>query len=134
MSKMIKQNKVAGPTLEYNEIVPTETVRSGNLKDRRRHNDDSKHDEKVRLELAKYARQRAAVEELRHSHKMNPGNYGHDLKSTGTGDRGTTKSLGGYSDTSIKLIHDIPMPTPLSSTPYEHLSPLHLHLEPQKHD
>jgi hypothetical protein len=126
-------NRVAGPTLGYNEIVPTETVLSPDRKDRRRENDDSKHMEKIRREEEKTARQMAANAMLRdNSSGRNPWSYGDNLKSTGTGDRGTADSLGGYSDSSIRNLRN--MPHGGSSNPVEKARPLYLHAHPEEHD
>jgi hypothetical protein len=54
-------NRVEGQELGSKQTVnPIETVKSSNLKDRRRHNDDSKHQDKVRRHSEMWARKKAA--------------------------------------------------------------------------
>jgi hypothetical protein len=122
MVKSKKQNKVEGKGLGNEQTVPTETVNSPNIKDRRRHNDDSKHEDKVKMEEEKLARQKEASEALRDHSSQDPNWWYHNMQAHGT-----------YTDASWKNLVNMPQGGP-SSTPREKLIPMELHLNPEEND
>ena len=122
-------NRVEGQELASKQTVnPIETMKSPNLKDRRRHNDDSKHQDKVARHSAMWARKKAANDLLMDPARRDPLNHYDKLKGG---------ALGGYHPNSIKMLEqmkDIHRTYSGTSTPAEHLSPLELHRDPQAHD
>lgn len=121
-------NRVEGQELGTKQTVnPIETVKSSNLKDRRRHNDDSKHQDKVRRHSEMWARKKAANEMLMDPAHRDPLNHYDNDKL----------KLAGYHPNSIKMLdqmNKMHKEHSGTSTPAEHLAPLELHLDPQTHD
>src|ERR1700722_5027084 len=76
--KCTMANSVEGQELGTKQTVNSiETVHSDNLKDRRRHNDDSKHQDKVRRHSAMWARKKAANDMLMDPAHRDPLNHYH---------------------------------------------------------
>jgi hypothetical protein len=117
-------NRVEGQELASRQTVnPIETANSSDLKDRRRHNDDSKHHDKVRRQLERNHQQRIAVERLKNDPMQNP--YNHHYKVAG--------KVGGYHRSAYENLCNMPDGSP-ASTPKEHLTNLELHRFPVKRD
>jgi hypothetical protein len=122
-------NRVEGQELGTKQTVnPIETVHSSNLKDRRRHNDDSKHQDKVRRHSEMWARKKAANDMLMDPALGDPLNHYDKLKGG---------AVGNYHPNSIKMLeqmNNMHREYSGTSTPAEHLTPLELHRNPEAHD
>jgi hypothetical protein len=122
-------NRVEGLELASKQTVdPIETVQSPNLKDRRRHNDDSKHQAKVRDHHDMWIRKKRANDVLMNPAHRDPLNHYGNLQGG---------KYGGYHPHSIKMLdqmNEMHRSHSGTSTPAEHLAPLELHRNPQKHD
>jgi hypothetical protein len=100
-------NKVKGKGLGTEQTVKTETSTSPNEKDRRRFNDDSKHEDKVKTQAEKDKAHREANEALKNHPSQDPNWHYHNMQAHGT-----------YTDASWKNLVSMPKGGP-SSTPKE---------------